>query len=72
MSKVRIVDIKEHVRFVSPEKSLQLIDVTYETAKGFRGTVRDLPADADEELIWEAIGKATKTPEKLLGMEKEL
>lgn len=72
MGKVKIVDIRPRTRFISPERSVTTLDVTYETEKGFRGTVKDLPEKATEDEIWAAVAKAGKTPDKLMGMEKEL
>lgn len=72
MAKAKILDIKERTKFLSPEKSVQTLVVTYETEKGYRGTIRDIPEDATEGDIWDQIRRHMATKERLLGTEKEL
>jgi len=72
MAKVKIVDVKERTRFLGPDKSETMLDVTFETEKGFRGTVKGLPLKATEDEIWEAVWKAAEVPERMIGKEKKL
>lgn len=72
MTKVKIVDIKERIRWLAPDKSETTLEVTYETESGFRGTVKGLPLVSTEEEIWAAVRKAAKVPESLIGKEGEL
>lgn len=72
MTKIKIIDIKERTRFLSPDKSETMIDVTYETGKGFRGVVKGLPVTSTENEIWERVRKAAEVPDLMMGKEKEL
>jgi len=72
MTKAKIIDIKERIRFLGPDKSETTLDVTYETEKGFRGTVKGLPLKATEDEIWDAVMKAAEVPERMIGAERKV
>lgn len=72
MTKVKIVDIKERIRWLAPDKPETTLEVTYETESGFRGTVKKLPSVSTEEEIWAAVRKAAKVPESMMGKEGEM
>jgi len=72
MAKAKILDIRERTKWLGPDKSVQTLVVTYETEKGFRGTIRDIPEDASEDDVWDQIRRRMKTKERLLLTEKEL
>jgi hypothetical protein len=70
MGKVKIVDMKERVRFTAPGKRETDVDVAYETEKGYRGTVTLAKKGLTEEKVIEVIREDMRTQEGLL--EKEI
>lgn len=69
MTKIKIVDIKERVKFVAPGKRETEVDILYETAKGYVGTVSLPKVGFTEEKIREKIKRDMQTQEALLGTE---
>ena len=67
MGKVRIINIRERTRWITPERSESTLEVTFETEAGIRGTVTGLKPDASEEEIWEAVKEKAKKIERLMG-----
>jgi len=72
MAKVKIVDIRDRPKLVGPGKREVDVEVLFETAKGYRGSVTLAKKELSEKKLQEAIKKEIEVQEKVLDTEIEV
>lgn len=67
MAQVKIVDIRDRPKLIGPGKREVNVEIIYETAKGYSGSVTLAKKDLSEENIQKAIREDMAVQEKILG-----
>lgn len=67
MSKIKVVDIKERMSFTTGGKREPVLDIQYETPKGYVGTLALPKAGFDKEKLAKAIKEDMAEQEAILG-----
>lgn len=67
MSKVKVVDIKERMSFNTGGKREPILDIQYETPKGYVGTLALPKAGFSKEILAKAIRADMQEQEAILG-----